>query len=67
MPWFRRKPFRLLCPYCGSCFFWARVSLARKGYDRPPAITSLRYDLTCDDCGFVADYQDFIDQHRGWL
>lgn len=64
--WPRRKPFRLLCPYCGSCFFWVNASLVRKRYNRLPVITSLRCDMTCAQCGFVSDFDDFVKKHRGW-
>lgn len=67
MPRFRREPFRFLCPYCGGCFFLARVSLVRTRHNRFPDIEAMGGDLKCDDCGFVASYQDFVDQHRGWL
>jgi hypothetical protein len=63
----RRKPFRFYCPYCGCIFFWARVGLVRRQFDRPPSITSIRGDLQCADCGLVTDYDDFVKQHRGWL
>jgi hypothetical protein len=65
--WFRRKPFRLQCPFCGSPFFWVRAGLARRK-NRLPFITSLYgAGLECADCGFVTDWEDFVKQHRGWL
>jgi hypothetical protein len=64
--WFRRKPFRLLCPYCGSAFFLVNAGLMRHR-DKLPFITSMNPGLECADCGLVTDYQDFVEQHRGWL
>ena len=63
----RRQPFRLLCPFCGSPFFWVCVGLVRYK-NKLPSITSMNgAGLECADCGLVTDYQDFVDQHRGWL
>lgn len=64
--WFRRKPFRFLCPYCGNPFFWVYAGMVRRR-NRMPALTSLRGDLRCTDCGLVTCYDDFAKQHRGWL
>lgn len=63
-PW--RKPFRLLCPFCGNSFFWVRAGLVRHR-NSPPLITSMKGGLECADCGLVTDYDDFVKQHRGWL
>lgn len=66
MRWFRRKPFRLLCPFCGSPFFIVNAGLVRHR-NKLPLITSMKEGLECADCGLVTAYQDFVDQHRGWL
>lgn len=62
----RRKPHRLLCPFCGCRFFWVRASLARHK-NRLPFVTGMEEGLECADCGLVTDYHDFVKQHRGWL
>jgi hypothetical protein len=65
--WFRRKSFRLLCPFCGSPFFWVNAGLVRHR-NRLPFITALNgAGLECADCGLVTDWEDFVKQHRGWL
>lgn len=66
LPW-RRKPFKFLCPLCGNQYFSVTVRLVRRRFDRPPDITSIGERLRCTDCGFISNYQDFIDKHRGWL
>jgi hypothetical protein len=64
---FRRQPFRLRCPYCGSTTFWVKGGLVRHR-NRLPFLTSLwEGGPQCADCGLVTAYQDFVDQHRGWL
>jgi hypothetical protein len=63
---FRRKPFRLLCPFCGSMSFWVDAGLMRYR-NKLPFITFMGQGLECTDCGLVTAYQDFVDQHRGWL
>jgi ribosomal protein S27AE len=63
---FRREPFRFLCPYCGGIFFAIHVSMERYP-DQVPRLSSIRGDITCDRCGLVTDYDDFIRMHRGWL
>jgi hypothetical protein len=64
--WFRRKPFRLVCPYCGGVFFWVNAGLTRRR-NKLPFITSMTGELRCADCGLVTSYDDFVWQHRGWL
>lgn len=67
-PWRRRRrPFRFRCPLCGGIFFRVDVALVRRRFDRPPDITSIGGQLTCTDCRYVSNYQDYVDQHRGWL
>lgn len=63
-PW--RKPFRLLCPFCGSPCFQVDACFVRYR-NRLPTVTSMSAGLKCADCGLVTDYHDFVKQHRGWL
>lgn len=63
---FRRKPFRLLCPYCGSPFFWVNAGLVRYR-NKLPVITSMASVLTCAQCGLATPYDDFVGMHRRWL